>query len=68
MSPVPARFASQQSTVRRIAAGLAMVVTLGIVLGMGALADQSYDRTLMALADSAPTHVVVVSAPRPVQG
>jgi hypothetical protein len=68
MSPVPARFASHQSTVRRIAAGLAMVVTFGIVLGLGALADQSYDQTLIALADSAPTHVVVVSAPRPVHG
>jgi hypothetical protein len=68
MSPVPARFASHQSTVRRIAAGLALVVTLGLVLGMGALADQSYDRALIAMADSAPTHVVVVSAPRLVHG
>lgn len=68
MSPVPARFASQQSTVRRIAAGLAMVVTLGIVMGVGAIADQEYDKVLIAMADSAPTHVVVVSASRPVRG
>lgn len=63
------RFASRESTVRRIAAGLAMVVTLGIVFGMGALADESYDKVLIAHADKVPVQVVVITAQRlPKQG
>lgn len=58
-------FAKHESAVRRIAAALAVVVTLGLVSGMGALADREYDDALMAyMADSQPTQVVVVTARR----
>lgn len=68
MSPIAPRFSSRESAVRRIAAGLAMAVTLGITMGVAGLADYEYDRMLIAQADLAPVHVVVVSAPRLPQG
>lgn len=68
MSPIAPRFSSHETAVRRIAAGLAMVVTLGIAMGVAGLADYEYDRMLIAQADSAPAHVVVVTAARPIQG
>jgi hypothetical protein len=64
MSPIAPRFSSRENAVRRIAAGLAMVVTVGIAMGVSGLADHEYDRMLIAQADKAPVHVVVVSAPR----
>ncbi|MFZ5549380.1 MAG: hypothetical protein ACOZJX_11845 [Pseudomonadota bacterium] len=68
MSPIAPRFSSRENAVRRIAAGLAMAVTLGIAMGVAGLADYEYDRMLIAQADKAPVQVAVVSAPRLPQG
>lgn len=68
MSPIAPRFTSRENAVRRIAAGLAMAVTLGIAMGVAGLADYEYDRMLIAQAGKAPVQVVVVSAPRLPQG
>ncbi|HJV71276.1 hypothetical protein [Ideonella sp.] len=59
------RFISQQATARRVAAGLAIVLTLGLLAGLDQVADRQYDDALMAqAADAAPAQVVVVTAKR----
>jgi hypothetical protein len=58
------RFAAQETTVRRMAAGLALVLTLGLAAGLDQVADRQYDAALMAQADDAPTQVVVITAKR----
>lgn len=57
-------FARHESQVRRVFAGLAVVLTLGVLASIGQLADSGYDEALMAQADSAPTQVVVITAKR----
>lgn len=57
-------FARYESQVRRVFAGLAVVLTLGVLASIGQLADNGYDEALMAQADSAPTQVVVITAKR----
>lgn len=58
------RFAAQQTAARRVAAGLALVLTLGLMAGLDQVADRQYDDALMAQADAAPTQVVVITAKR----
>ena len=58
------RFASQETQVRRAAAGVALVMALSVMAALGQVADGQYDDALMAQADDAPTQVVVVSAKR----
>jgi hypothetical protein len=58
------RFAKQESTIRRVAAALAVVMSLGLIGSIGEMADRHYDNVLMAQADAMPTHVVVVTAKR----
>jgi hypothetical protein len=58
------RFAKQESTIRRVAAALAVVMSLGLIGSIGEMADRNYDHLLMAQADAMPTHVVVVTAKR----
>ncbi|WP_374567307.1 hypothetical protein [Ideonella sp.] len=58
------RFAAQQTAARRVAAGLALVLTLGLMAGLDHVADRQYDDALMAQADNAPTQVVVITAKR----
>ncbi len=64
MTAATPRFAAQETAVRRLAAGLALVLTLGLVAALGQLADRQYDDALMAQADAAPTQVVVVHSTR----
>lgn len=58
------RFVTQQTTARRIAAGLAVVLTLGLMGALDQIADHEYASALTAQADTAPTHFVLVSAKR----
>lgn len=58
------QFAKHETTVRRMAAALAVVVSLGLISSIGEMADRQYDNALMAQADAMPTHVVVVTAKR----
>ena len=58
------RFAAHQTAARRVAAGLALVLTLGLMAGLDKVADRQYDDALMAQADDAPTQVVGVTAKR----
>lgn len=58
------RFARHESQARRLFAGLAVVVSMGVLASIGQLADSGYDAALMAQADSAPTQVVVITAKR----
>lgn len=58
----PLQFAKQESTVRRVAAALAVVVSLGLIGSIGELAERQYDNALMAQADTTPIHVFVVTA------
>jgi len=64
MTAATPRFAAQETAVRRLAAGFALVLTLGTVAALGQLADRHYDNALMAQADTAPTQVVVVHSTR----
>lgn len=60
------RFVAQLSNARRVAAGLALVLTLGALAALSQLADHQYDSALMAQAgdpDSA-TQVVVITGKR----
>ncbi|WP_374672980.1 hypothetical protein [Ideonella sp.] len=48
MDRTPFRFAANESTVRRAAAGLSVAMTLIVTLAVGALADASYDAAVVA--------------------
>lgn len=58
------RFAAHESAARRVAAGLAMVLSLGLMVGLDQVADRQYDQAWLAQADDVPTQVVVISAKR----
>lgn len=55
------RFISEQSTARRVAAGLALVLTLGLLAGLDQVADRQYDNALFAQAVESGQVVVVVA-------
>lgn len=59
------RFLSELNAFRRIAAGLALTLTVVMLAGVGGLADMHYDAAVTAAAaESTPTQVVVVTARR----
>ncbi|HEX5686993.1 MAG TPA: hypothetical protein VFY73_23520 [Ideonella sp.] len=58
------RLVAHQTAARRVAAGLALVLTLGLMAGLDQVADRQYDNALMAQADEVPTQVVVITAKR----
>lgn len=58
------RFAAHETAVRRVAAGLAIVLTLGLLTALDKEADRQYDDAWMSQADDAPTQVVVVTGKR----
>jgi hypothetical protein len=58
------RFSSQETQVRRAAAGVALVMAFSVMAALGQVADGQYDDALMAQADDAPTQVVLISAKR----
>ncbi len=61
----PPRFAAHQTLARRIAAGLALALTLGVLAGLDRVADQQYDAALMAQWAAEPAdQVVVITAKR----
>lgn len=64
----PFRFARNESSVRRLAAGCALALTLGLLAALGNVADRQYDDVLMSQADQAPTQVVVVVGKRMPRG
>lgn len=57
-------FATHESAFRRIAAGVALALTLGLVAGLDQVADRQYDEAWLNQTDNAPTQVVVVTAKR----
>ncbi|MEK8032122.1 hypothetical protein AACH06_14945 [Ideonella sp. DXS29W] len=63
--PSTLRFAAHESTVRRVAAGLALALSLGLMAGLDHVADRQYDEAWLAQSDNAPTQVVVITAKRP---
>jgi hypothetical protein len=59
------RFAAEQSSVRRVAAGLAIVLTMGLVAGLDRVAEFQYDEAMVAeVAQTPAAQVVVISAKR----
>jgi len=59
------RFAAEQSTARRIAAGLALVLTMALVAGLDRVAEAQYDQAMVAqVADTPADLVVVITAKR----
>jgi hypothetical protein len=64
-TPRTARFTAHDSTARRVAAGLALVLTMGIVATLDQVADRQYDEALMAeVSESTPVQLVIVTASR----
>ena len=62
-TPAP-RFAAD-STARRIAAGLSLVLTMGVVAALDKVADRQYDQALTTEAsESTPVQLVIVTATR----
>jgi hypothetical protein len=60
-----AHFTAHDSTARRVAAGLALVLTMGIVATLDKVADRQYDEALTAEAsESTPVQLVIVTASR----
>lgn len=58
-------FAAQDSTARRVAAGLALVLTMGVVAALDKVADRQYDEALTAeVSASTPVQLVIVTAQR----
>jgi len=58
-------FAANETRVRSLAAGLALVLTLGLVASLNQVADRQYDAALMAdAANNVPTQLVVITATR----
>lgn len=62
------RYAATNAPVRAMALGLAALITLSVLTGLGHAADRQYDHALWAQADSQPVQVVVVTGkcPQPV--
>ena len=58
------QFAASSATLRATAFGLAALVSLALLGGMGSLANQQHDAAQLAAAPSIPTQVVVISAKR----
>ena len=59
------RFAAEQTFVRRIAAGLALALTMGMLVGLDQVADAQYDEAMVAQAAQVPAdQVVVITAKR----
>lgn len=64
MNTAAPRFA-QESTARRIAAGLALVLTMGVVATLDKVADRQYDEALTAeVSEATPVQLVIVTASR----
>lgn len=65
MTTTTLRFAAEQSTARRIAAGLALVLTMALVAGLDRVAEAQYDQAMVAqVADTPADQVVVITAKR----
>jgi hypothetical protein len=59
------RFAAEQTFARRIAAGLAVVLTIGLVAGLDRVAEAQYDQAMVAqVAETPADQVVVITAKR----
>lgn len=59
------RFAANETRARSFAAGLALVLTLGLLASLDQVADRQYDAALMAdAASNVPTQLVVITATR----
>jgi hypothetical protein len=59
------RFAAEQTSARRIAAGLALVLTMGLVAGLDRVAEFQYDEAMVAqVAETPAAQVVVITAKR----
>ena len=60
-----ARFAAEQSFARHIAAGLALVLTMGLLAGLDRVAEAQYDNAMIAeVAQTPADQVVVITAKR----
>ena len=60
-----AHFAAEQSFARRIAAGLALVLTMGLLAGLDRVAEAQYDNAMIAeVAQTPAEQVVVITAKR----
>ena len=59
------RFAAEQTSARRIAAGLALVLTMGLLAGLDRVAEFQYDEAMVAqVAETPAAQVVVITAKR----
>jgi hypothetical protein len=59
------RFVAEQSSARRIAAGLALMLTLGVLAGLDRVAEAQYDEAMVAQVSETPAdQVVVITAKR----
>jgi len=59
------RFITEQTSARRIAAGLALVLTMGLVAGLDRVAEFQYDEAMVAqVAETQAPQVVVITAKR----
>ncbi|MGM9488760.1 hypothetical protein [Ideonella sp. YS5] len=59
------RFATEQTSARSIAAGLALVLTMGLVAGLDRVAEFQYDEAMVAQAvETSAPQVVVITAKR----
>jgi hypothetical protein len=59
------RFAAEQTFARRIAAGLALVLTMGLLAGLDRVAEAQYDQAMVAQVAQVPAdQVVVITAKR----
>jgi hypothetical protein len=59
------RFAADQTFARRIAAALALVLTMGLLAGLDRVAEAQYDEAMVAQVAGTPaSQVVVITAKR----
>jgi len=59
------RFAAEQTSARRIAAGLALALTIGLLAGLDRVAESQYDEAMVAqVAQTPAAQVVVITAKR----
>lgn len=59
------RYTASSTAARSTAFGLAAVVTLSLLSGLGQVADHQHDQALLAQADGQPVQVVVVTGKLP---